>query len=84
MKYTLDMTDVKTGESKLIKFDLDWNDGSKFWWSEGNFACDCNRAGVFSADLHNYENCNIGKNRFIVHKAILENGDEIIIDGAKP
>ena len=23
---------------------LEWQDGSEYWWSEGNFGCDCNRA----------------------------------------
>lgn len=26
---------------------FEWNDGSEFWWSEGNYACDCNREGLF-------------------------------------
>lgn len=23
--------------------EAEWNDGSEFWWTEGNFGCDCNR-----------------------------------------
>jgi hypothetical protein len=28
--------------------DWAWDDGSDYWWGEGNYSCDCNRAGVFA------------------------------------
>lgn len=35
--------------------ELDWHDSSEFWWSEGNFACDCNRADCFHRALSGEE-----------------------------
>ncbi|MBX2906187.1 MAG: hypothetical protein KF744_09125 [Taibaiella sp.] len=41
------------------------NDPSKYWWSEGNFACDCNRRRFLPENLQNQKD--------------EECGDEIII-----
>lgn len=44
--YTVFITDTTTGETReRVYTDLgDWDEGSEYWWTDGNFGCDCNRA----------------------------------------
>jgi hypothetical protein len=42
------LKNTETGEEHLNKMDLDWHEASDFLWSEGNFACDCNRGNFFA------------------------------------
>jgi hypothetical protein len=48
MAYDVKIRDLSTGEIVTRHFDLLWEDGSEYLWSEGNFSCDCNRALEFS------------------------------------
>ena len=43
--YTAEITDTQTGETRERTYtDLgEWDDGAEYWWSDGNFGCDCNR-----------------------------------------
>lgn len=41
--YTVTMKETATGEVRTFPAKLPWGDGSNFWWSEGNYSCDCNR-----------------------------------------
>ena len=43
MSYVARIRKVATGEERAIRVNLDWEDHSSFWWSEGNYGCDCNR-----------------------------------------
>ena len=44
MPYVAHITRVADGETRTRIFDDDWDDeGSEFWWSQGNYSCDCNR-----------------------------------------
>lgn len=38
--YTVRLRDNTTGEEVERVMTLDWEEGSEFWWSEGNFSCD--------------------------------------------
>jgi hypothetical protein len=41
-----------------------WQDGGEFWWTEGNGACDCNRAIAFG----DVEDTTCGDSRYdLVH-----------------
>lgn len=59
--------DTQTGQVAIDKATVppDWFDANgdlehTFWWTEGNFGCDCNRCRVFEGlDLE----CNSGENR---------------------
>ena len=68
-----------TGEIKILKETLDWdttnNYGHVYWWAEGNFGCDCNRAIQFG-DYD--ESC--GESRFSVLYVELPDGTIIPID----
>lgn len=47
MPYTVLIRKNETGEERLRRIDLDWGEGSEYWWQEGNMSCDCNRANEF-------------------------------------
>lgn len=47
MKYQVQIRKNATGEVRIADFDLPWNEGSWYWWTEGNMACDCNRENEF-------------------------------------
>ena len=38
----------ETGEIRSHTEDLEWEDHSEFWWTEGNMACDCNLSRAFA------------------------------------
>ena len=45
MTYRAYIVKVETGEGRWYEMDgCEWGDGSVFFWTEGNFGCDCNRA----------------------------------------
>lgn len=50
-------------------------DPSTYWWSEGNYSCDCNRSEFLSEELFGKWEKNSGIN---------ECGDEILIDEIVP
>jgi hypothetical protein len=49
--YIVHITDTTTGETRAVRMNLPFYEGSVYWWSEGNASCDCNRGIFFS----NYE-----------------------------
>lgn len=68
---------------------IPWDDSSYFWWTEGNFGCDCNRhlefgrAGnppeaekkLWADEIH------CGNNLYRVPYVVLADGRKIEIDG---
>lgn len=48
--YFVTMRDNKTGETRKIKYDWAWEEGSDYLWDEGNWSCDCNRDLDFKDD----------------------------------
>lgn len=76
-----------TGKQREYKVDWDWykqgEDGDHYWWTDGNFSCDCNRwlcferAGGGKPDL---DDAKCGDGGFTVSFAILPNGERIKID----
>jgi len=57
-----------------------WHSASQFWWTEGNFACDCNRELEFDA-LEEPRDGACGDERFCVPVARLEDGSYVELDG---
>ena len=45
--YYVTIRDRKTCDVSRTAINLPWDESSEFWWSEGNFSCDCNRGDVF-------------------------------------
>lgn len=84
MTYTVAIRNNATGEIRMQPEDLDWHEASLFWWTEGNFACDCNRGnewhragGVAEDDL---PESMCGDAKFSVLYAEFPNGSKITID----
>lgn len=48
MPYVATIQRVSDGQLFEVPCEFEWDKGDgwtdEFWWSEGNFACDCNRA----------------------------------------
>lgn len=44
MSYRVLLRKNDTGEERWRVMDFDWSESDEFWWTEGNFGCDCNRA----------------------------------------
>lgn len=49
MKIDVSITDTVTGEMVVYHDDVDYSsvDDARFFWTEGNFGCDCNRKASF-------------------------------------
>lgn len=49
MGYKICIIDTTTWEERVQDMrDIPWGDASVFWWTEGNYGCDCNRAWEFA------------------------------------
>lgn len=84
MSYRVSITNNATGETKLVGVDLDWLDHTLFWWTDGNFGCDCNRSDVFHEYAEGSPEVKCGGSRFTVHYALMQDGSRIDIDDADP
>lgn len=86
MAYQVEITDTVRGETRLAKMDdLDWHSASDYWWTEGNFCCDCNRGDVWTragGEEPGENDYPCGYERFHVAHAILEDGTLVKIDDA--
>ena len=61
---------MDTGEIRKRKQELAWKEGSHWWWTEGNFGCDCNREWEFqragNEELTPHEKLQCGSKRYKV------------------
>lgn len=85
MSYDVLIRRNSDGEIRRYTSPVDWDDNSLYWWQEGNFGCDCNRRDCFERaggrePGHDESPC--GDEAFAVLKAILPDGQEIVIDEA--
>lgn len=73
-----------TGETRTIKVDLAWYDHSHYFWTDGNFGCDCNRhlvwLGMPKGSAHDEHDFKCGYKEYTVIKAIFPDGTEELID----
>lgn len=45
MSYKVALRKNDTGEVRIVEWPhSDWDENAEFFWTEGNFFCDCNRA----------------------------------------
>jgi hypothetical protein len=84
MGYTVTMRKNETGEVRAIDQDLEWHDSSLYWWTDGNFGCDCNRhihwlyaEGKRPEDI---DDIDCGDTRYTVLYADFPDGSRIAID----
>lgn len=47
MGYEVLLRRNKTGEQQAVMMDGAWDDLEKYLWTDGNWACDCNRHELF-------------------------------------
>lgn len=47
MSYKMKITDTTTGQSVITTQPGDWSEDLRFFWTDGNFGCDCNRGREF-------------------------------------
>jgi hypothetical protein len=47
MTYSVAIRKNETGEVRICEMEVPWGETSLFWWTEGNFGCDCNRELLF-------------------------------------
>ena len=90
MPYKVAIRKNNTDEIRFYEIKWDWyknrESGDLFWWTEGNYSCDCNRelcwlrAGGDDPDLYNVK-CSDG--RFSALYAELPDGEKIQLDEAE-
>lgn len=82
--YDIHIRDNATGEVRIYREDLLWGESSAFFWTEGNFGCDCNRSivwrranwepepePVYDADGREVDPDPCGDGRFTVLRAVM-------------
>lgn len=82
MAYKVAIRKNATREIREIEMDLDWHDHSLFWWTQGNFGCDCNRELTFEPNgtFPDPEDPPCGHERFTVLYVEFPDGKRIFID----
>ena len=81
--YSVVIRKNETGELRLRHVDLDWEDGSYWFWTEGNFGCDCNRElewlrACGEEDDETWDKVECGHYRYSVIYAILPDNTVIL------
>lgn len=78
--YFVSILNKETCEVRRYREDSTWNDTNEFIWSEGNFACDCNRHMMFQrANGEEPEwGTPCGKSRYSVLEIELPNGKVVL------
>jgi hypothetical protein len=83
MPYDVLIRKNSTGEVRKCHFDFDWfkeDSDDSFWWTEGNFGCDCNRELAFEGSDIKDSELRCGETAFTAIHAILPDGRVIPID----
>ncbi len=83
MSYVVKIRDNATKEIRSALQDFDWSDSSLFWWTEGNFGCDCNRMDEFKragGELCTDNEAECSHQKYSVLDATLPDGTVIAID----
>lgn len=73
-----------TGEVRTVPCGLGWYEHSLFFWTDGNFGCDCNRHLVWLGLVNRSdEELKCGHTEYTVVKATFPDGTEQLIDEEK-
>jgi hypothetical protein len=71
----------ETGEVRMYRHDMAWDDSSMYQWTDGNYGCDCNRELFWHrANGDEAEAISCGSTDFTVLYAELPDGTRIEID----
>jgi len=77
--YNIKIRNNKTNEIKIITKNDEWFDSDFYYYSEGNFSCDCNRANLFYTKYDLGFPC--GDKLFSILEIQLETGELFYPDG---
>lgn len=86
MPYDIHIRKNATGEIRVYHDDSAWEDHTLFFWTDGNFGCDCNRDLVWrwaageNTDDQPSPDFPCGDDAYTVIKAVLPDGTEVKID----
>lgn len=82
MTYKVAIRENSTGEVRIYTMEGSWEDHSLFFWSEGNFSCDCNRRDSFmrAAGVEPDDDSPCGDEAYSALYAELEDGTRVAID----
>ena len=87
MSYKAHIKDRESGVVSVKAYPYEWTEerNDHYWWSEGNFACDCNRFLEFERGLGREPklaqaqcNLHLPKTRFIVEKIVDDNTGKVL------
>lgn len=83
--YWVLIRNLETNEVRVYEESCDWEgEGSVYLWTEGNFACDCNRHLFFEraggTDDSEGEDCPCGEVIYQVPCAIMQSGRVVELD----
>jgi len=82
MSYKVAIRKNETGEIRMVTdAGIEWDDDSHFLWTDGNYACDCNRALFFYGEDDEYP---CGETLFAALYAEMEDGSRIKLDDDAP
>jgi hypothetical protein len=82
MGYSVKIKNNITNEERDVHMDFDWHEASLYWWTEGNFGCDCNRHLTFVRARNEPESdVSCGNSLYTVIHAKLDDGKLIDVDG---
>lgn len=86
MTYIIRLRNNSTREVREITENGDWDESSDYLWTEGNFACDCNRAQFFAhaAGEPDVEGRECSDELFTAIEAVLPDGRRIALDDDEP
>ena len=79
--YHVVLTRLSDGATERISQSMPWTDGTLYWWTEGNYGCDCNRYLAFEraqgrnpwVDPNNHPPCGDGQ-RYRLDRFEFEDG----------
>lgn len=87
MPYKVILRDARTGEQATVDMPTStWGEAEEFLWSDGNFACDCNRASLFAqaSGREPADDRPCGMERYVAIKRVMPDGAEFDMGEAAP
>lgn len=73
-----------TNEVRTYESNKGWSDAEEYWWTDGNFGCDCNRHLTFiriqGKELADNEEAPCGEVRYSALYVEFEDGSKVEID----
>ncbi len=80
--YKVLLRDNETGEERFFEYNMPWEDHSNHMWTEGNYACDCNRHLFFWRAVGKEPlDIDCGESKYSALYALLPDGTKYELDG---